>query len=432
MEEADLASLVGGILILLLIGVFSGFETALAGSNRSRIKQLAGENSPRRRTFDFLLFEQARVISLIGLWKIILVVLLTGLTVYSFSVKIETSSRILLYSVLLVILLTLLVSFTFRHFALRRSEIYLLSLYPLTSFIARSLRLWNRFFSKEVKTDGLAGKFDESDFSTALSEENIRMMVTAGQEHGILEEDESEMIHSIFEFGDTIAREIMIPRVDIVSVEANTPITRALDVYLKNGFSRLPVYEDNIDNIIGIANLKDLVNVLHENRDDLSLMDLARPAYFVPGNKKIDELLREMQATKHQMVIVVDEYGGTDGLITTEDIVEEIVGEILDEYDREVPPVIRMPDGTWMVDAGTVIEDVNDELGTTIPTGDEYETIGGYVYGLLGHVPEEKEYIESNGLKITVEKIQRHRIKRLKLEKLPQEIIVEKEPGNNN
>ncbi|MCL5037447.1 MAG: hemolysin family protein [Chloroflexi bacterium] len=334
MEEADLASLAGGILLLLLTGLLAGFETALAGSHRPRIKEIVGDNSSRGWTYDFLLFEQSKVISLTGFWKFVLVVLLTGLTVSRGFVGIGMTVQVLLYSLLIVVLLVILVSFIFRHFASKRPEKYLISLYPLAYLIAQSLRLWDRLLkgdSKEKKN----GRDKEDDFSSSLTEENIRMMVTAGQEHGFLEEEEGEMIHSIFEFGDTIAREVMVPRVDMICVEADTPISEAVGVFLKYGFSRLPVYEGNIDNIIGIANLKDLVKVLHENKPDTGLRSLLRPAFFVPGNKKIDELLREMQAGKQQIAVVVDEYGGTDGLITTEDIVEEIVGEIIDEYDRE-------------------------------------------------------------------------------------------------
>ncbi len=247
-----------------------------------------------------------------------------------------------------------------------------------------------------------------------VTEEDIRLLVDTGQG---LEESEKEMIHSIFELSETLAREIMVPRVDVVGVEVRTPLDQVLDLCLEKGLSRLPVFEGTVDNVVGIVMSKDLLLRLREGRMATPLSEIARPPYFVPGSKRVDELLRDMQHKKVAMAIVVDEYGGTDGIITMEDLIEEIVGEISDEYDKEERKIEPREDGTVSVDAGMVIEDVNALLDTDLPT-DEYETIGGYVYGLLGHIPRDGESSEVDGVRIRVEQVQRQRIKRVHVARL--------------
>jgi CBS domain containing-hemolysin-like protein len=240
------------------------------------------------------------------------------------------------------------------------------------------------------------------------------MMVEEASSQGVLAEEEKEMIHSVIELSDTIAREIMIPRLDIVAVEVNTPLTKVLDAAITHGLSRLPVFEETVDKVIGIVHTKDLLSLLREKKMDTPLKDNIRHAYFTPGSKKIDEMLREMQREKVAMAIVVDEYGGTDGLVTIEDIIEEIVGDITDEYDKEINSIELMDDGSYMVDAKTNIEDVNAELHIDLPT-DEFETLAGYVYGLTGHIPHNGETIKADNITITVEKVIRQRISRVKI-----------------
>jgi CBS domain containing-hemolysin-like protein len=249
----------------------------------------------------------------------------------------------------------------------------------------------------------------ESD--SGVTEDDIRLMVEAGRD---LEESEKEMIHSIFELSETIAREIMVPRVDMVVVEKGMSLTEVLDRCLEKGLSRLPVYEETIDNVVGIVTAKDLLFQLREGRMETRLEEIIRPAFFVPASKRVDELLRDMQREKVAMAIVVDEYGGTDGLLTMEDLIEEIVGEIADEYDKEEPAIELLKDGSVLVDAKLIIEDVNQALDIDLPA-DEYETVGGYVYGLLGHVPKEGEKAEVDGLVVHVQQVERQRITRLRI-----------------
>lgn len=254
--------------------------------------------------------------------------------------------------------------------------------------------------------------------SPLVTEGDVLQLVEASKAQGVLEQGEAEMIHSIIEFGDTIAREVMVPRVDIAAVPLEMPLEEVVDRMIERGFSRLPVFRDSIDQVVGLVYSKDLLAAERQNRTDTPLQDLIRPAKFVPGSKTVNLILRELQQEKVAMAIVVDEYGGTEGLLTMEDILEEIVGEITDEYDPENPPtVIREQSGSALVDAKMILEDVNATLSLSLPV-DEYETLGGYVYGLLGRVPAQGESIEVDGLRLEVAGVDRQRITSVRLSRL--------------
>jgi putative hemolysin len=250
-----------------------------------------------------------------------------------------------------------------------------------------------------------------------ITEDDIRTLVDVGAEQKVLEEQERDLIHSIIEFGDTIAREVMTPRPDMICVDVAQPTTRALDLVIAEGYSKLPVYEDTIDNVIGVVHDRELlISLANGTIASAPMRSLMRPVTHVPETKRISELLREMQRGKFSLAIVVDEYGGTAGLVTMEDLLEEIVGEIRDEHDEgeEEPIVVIAPDES-VVDAGMNIEDVNDKLGTNIPHED-FETIGGYTVGLFGRLPREGEEIAAgNGVKLRVERTRGKRILRVRV-----------------
>ncbi len=231
-----------------------------------------------------------------------------------------------------------------------------------------------------------------------VTEEDIRTLVNVGAEQRVIEEEEREMIHSVIEFGDTIVREVMTPRPAMVAVSIDDSPRRALDVVIAEGYSKLPVYQESKDDIVGVVHDRELLIALANGTiSHTSLRSLMRNAPHVPETKKSAELLREMQRDKFSLASVVDEYGGTAGLVTMEDLLEEIVGEIRDEHDEdEQEPIHIVSDEEAIVEAGTNIEDVNAKLGTTIPTED-FETIGGYVVGLFGRLPSEGEEIRADG-----------------------------------
>jgi CBS domain containing-hemolysin-like protein len=245
-----------------------------------------------------------------------------------------------------------------------------------------------------------------------ITEEEIKTLVDAGQEGGVLEEGEKEMIYSVFDIGETLAREVMVPRIDMAAVDAETPMLEAADVVIQHGHSRIPVYQGTIDHIVGILYAKDLLRVLRrEGRGGgIHLTDLTRPAYFVPETKKVDELLRELRQRRVHMAIVIDEYGGTAGLVTIEDILEEIVGEIRDEYDEsEQPMVTPVGEHEYVFDSRIPIDDVNDLLGVKL-SDEESDTLGGLIYNRLGKVPKPGDILEVEGLRLKVLDVQDRRI----------------------
>jgi CBS domain containing-hemolysin-like protein len=242
-----------------------------------------------------------------------------------------------------------------------------------------------------------------------VTEEEIRQMADVAADEDVIESEERRLIHSIFEFGDTVVREVMKPRPDMVAIDAAATIEEGIERAIEGGFSRIPAFEDSTDNIIGIAFLKDLVHRARAGEGGSPVREALREAVFVPEQKRVAELLREMQKDQFHMAIVIDEYGGTSGLVTLEDLLEEIVGEIADEYDLDEPAVEHLADGALRVPGSTPIDDVSEELGVELPDT-EWDTVGGLVFNLLGHVPDEGECVRFQGLEFRTEQVQGRRI----------------------
>lgn len=253
-----------------------------------------------------------------------------------------------------------------------------------------------------------------------VTEEELRLLVTVGEEEGVLEEAETEMIHSIFEFADTPVREVMIPRIDIVALETDTTVEQAVDLALQGGLSRIPVYEGTIENITGVLYTKDMLKQLREGHDALPIRDLVRPAYFVPETKKLDDLLLEIRQKRVHMVIVIDEYGSVSGLVTIEDLVEEIVGDIKDEYDQEETLYERVNDHEYIVSAKLSIDEFNDLMGTKLENED-YDTLGGFLYAQLDKIPVAGDTITFEHHRFTILSTRGRRIVRVRVELVPKE-----------
>jgi putative hemolysin len=255
-----------------------------------------------------------------------------------------------------------------------------------------------------------------------VTEEEIRQMADVAASEAAIETEERELIHSIFEFGDTVVREVMLPRPDMIAVEADATVDEGIGLAIEAGKSRLPAFDDSHDNIVGLVFLKDLVARSTAGEGSEPVRRSLRAAHYVPESKRVAELLREMQTEKFHMAIVVDEYGGTAGLVTMEDLLEEIVGEITDEYDVEEPQVERLPDGTLRVPGRTPIDEVNELLDADLPQ-DEWDTVGGLVFNALGHVPIENECVREHNLEFCAERVQGRRIVSVLIRPLPVEAI---------
>ena len=249
-----------------------------------------------------------------------------------------------------------------------------------------------------------------------VSEQELLALADVAVEEDVIEREERQLIHSIIEFGDTVVREVMIPRPDMVAIEARATVNDAMEVVMAAGYSRIPVYDQGIDDVVGIVFVKDLMRAEREGRTAEEVRNLVREAHFVPETKRVTELLREMQRGKFHIAVVVDEYGGTAGLVTLEDLIEELVGEIVDEFDVEEPGVEELGNGDVRVNARMPIDEVNDLLKADLPTGD-WDSVGGLVFNLLGHVPTEGEAVEVDGHRLVAEKVQGRRIGRVRITK---------------
>jgi CBS domain containing-hemolysin-like protein len=252
----------------------------------------------------------------------------------------------------------------------------------------------------------------------AVTEAELISLVEAGQQDGVLEQDEHKMIVSIIRLGDTLVREIMIPRIAILALDVNTPIEQAADALIKSGHSRVPVYDDSVDTVLGLLYAKDLLRVWREGNQIGSLQDLLREAYFVPEAKKVDELLEELQARRIHIAIVVDEFGGVAGLVTMEDIVEEIVGEIRDEYDQSEELLVQAINENEYVFHGRIdLDDFNDLLGTVLPKS-EADTLGGYIFNHIGRVPAVGDKFQVDPIELTIEQISGQSIRKVRAQRI--------------
>jgi putative hemolysin len=247
-----------------------------------------------------------------------------------------------------------------------------------------------------------------------VSESELLALADVATEEEVIEQSERVLIHSIIEFGDTVVREVMVPRPDMRSIEAQTSVSEALSVAMQVGFSRLPVYKENIDDVVGIAYAKDLMRLERGSRGREPVAEHVREARFVPETKRVASLMREMQDHTYHLAIVVDEYGGTAGLVTLEDLIEELVGEIVDEFDTEEPQIKRLAGGDVSVSARLPVDELEELLGTELPSGG-WDTVGGLVFDLLGHVPQQGESVVFDGLRLVAERVQGNRIGRVRV-----------------
>ncbi len=399
------------IILLLLSGFFSGSETAFMAVNRVKIKDMANEGDLKAQNVEELLKNETRLLTTI---------LIGNNLVNIASSAIATAIAIELFGNKGVGIATGVVTFLILVFG----EITPKSLgnkkaIKFSRFVSSYLLLLEKLLSPVIKVfTVLIERFiGESNLikSAFLSEEEIRRFVNVSEEEGVIKEIESEMIHSIFDFDDTLVREIMVPRIDIVCISKEATIEEIVEVAVENGHSRIPVYENNIDDIGGLIYVKDLLNLILKDDKEYTLEDFIKPIYFIPETKPINQLLAEMKRRKEHMAIVLDEYGGTSGLITIEDLLEEIVGDIQDEYDLEPQKIELLNEKELMVEGAVDIDKINQILPEPLPDSEEYETISGLVLHYLGYFPDEGEKIDINNYTVKIDEIIEHRIEKIKI-----------------
>lgn len=379
-------------LLLLLEGFFSGSEMALVSCDRIKIRHQAGEGSRGAQVAQRLLErpDQLLATTLVGtnLCVVTNSAVVALLCIYLLGEGREYYATILL-TPLVLLFGEMVPKAYFRQHADRLAPILARPLYlclrsfaPLTAIVHRvsTLLLTPLRISPEEQ-------------DPYITREELKLLVREGNRQAALDTDERRMIHKIIHFGETTVQEAMIPLIEVVAIAADAKVAEAVAVVIEHYYSRIPVYEERIDNIVGIVHAFDLLSADPE----MPVRHLMRTAYYVPETKLVDDLLQEMQRGRIHMAMVVDEYGGVVGIVTVEDLLEEIVGEIEDEYDEDPPPLRRLADGSYIIDVRIEVDRFTEELGIQLPEG-EYETLGGFLLSILQKIPEVGEEVQYGGM----------------------------------
>lgn len=405
-----------------LATLFSAAETAVGAVRRPRLQQLQEEGIPSVHVLYQLMEHSTGLVAtaqlIVTASMVAATTLLVGVFGPPFGEQLHSpgGALLLLMALALVVWLVLVVQVG-RALGMRHAEAVALGMAPVVraniTFLAPFVLALTSLGNALTGRAGVASR----DTAGAVTEAGIILQVDVAEEAGVLEEDEGEMIRSIFEFGDTVAREIMVPRIDMTAAEARQSLAQVVDQAIAAGHSRIPIYKESVDHITGIFYVKDALRFLRDKRTDIKVGEVMRPAYFVPETKKLDELLHEMQTRRVHVAIVVDEYGGTAGLVTIEDILEEIVGEIQDEFDPEEVRLFHINDRESVVDAQLTLDDVNDMLSLALEA-DDVDTLGGFVYAKLGRVPTKGDEVVADGAQLIVEDVEGNRINRIRVVRL--------------
>lgn len=410
--------LVSGVSILMA-AFFAASETAVVFANKTHLRQLAEGGHIRAAAALKLIKERDRLHTTLLLAENFFIVLAATLcTVTALHLFTGDLVAILVTSISLTVVVVLVAKLAPKGLTARDPDrLALLVVRPLQlvvtllSPLARLLAVAADFFAGP----GLQGM----SCTAVVTEEDIKAMINLGEEGGSLNEEEKELLHKVFEFGDTLASEAMRPRTEIVSVTADVTLQQVLGLVSEHGFSRYPVIEDTVDTVVGILYIKDIVVSLAAGdikRED-GIRDFIRPAYFIPENKRVSELLSEMQRERFQIAIVIDEYGGTAGLVTLEDLIEEIVGSIHDELDTEEKEVQIVDEKNFMVAGQSGLDEVNELLGASLQSKD-FNTLGGFVFGLFGRMPKVGEQLKYKNLKFEILELEGRKINKVKITKL--------------
>ncbi len=410
-----LVDLVLVIVVLVLLAASAGLalaETSLVRTNRAKALALV-EDDRRGAKVLLRLTEHPQ-----GFLNPVLLLVLICQLVVATLVGILASDLFGPWGVVAALVFEIVVIFVLgeavpKNWAVRHPERAALASAP---FVSALVRFWPvRIVSRALiglanLIIGEGGQY----LGSGVTESELLAMADVAVEGDVIETEERALIHSIIEFGDTVVREVMVPRPDMVTIDADTSIESALERALEAGFSRMPVIERQVDDVVGIAYIKDMIEKVRAGQGGEAVRSHLRPAHFVPETKRVSSLMREMQAETFHQAVVVNEYGGTAGLVTLEDLIEELVGEIVDEFDVEEPPVEELGAGELRVSARLVIDEVNELIDADLPTG-AWDTVGGLVFDLLGHVPEPGEAVTVDGVRLVADRVNNRRIERVRI-----------------
>jgi len=431
MNSSILLQLFVLVLLVSTNAFLAASEIALISLNDKKVKKMAEEGNKKAKILEKLISEPSKFLATIQIGITLSGLLASAFASESFADKLTELimstnlpfDKSIVKGVILLLITMVLSYFTLVFGELVPKRIAMQKPEKISMIVIKPLYALSRITIPIVKFLSLSTNFvirlfggDPNINEKNITEEEIRMMVDAGEEEGVILDSEKEMIDNIFEFDDTIVSEVMTHRTDMVAVPIDATLDEIMDIIISEKFTRLPVYEDTIDNIIGILHAKDLLKYVNKDaQGKFNLKEIIRQPYFVPESKKTDELFKDLQKSKTHMAIVIDEYGGTAGLVTIEDLIEEIVGNIFDEYDEEEKEIEKIDDTTYVIDGTVNLDMVKECLEVDLPV-EEYDTLSGFIVGQLGRIPkeEEKPVIEFNNVVFKVERVDEKRISKVK------------------
>ena len=404
-----------GLLVILLIGsgFFSASETALMSLSRIKIRHMEEDGVRGAKLVSSLLENSNRLLSSILVGNNIVNIAATSISTSLF-ITIWGEQGVAAATALMTVLVLIFGEITPKTISANSPE-------KVSIFVAKPIKVFMVILSPIVWVFNVITKVifkllgvDDDGVKPFITEEELKTMVNVSHEEGVLEMEEREIINNVFEFGDMQAKESMVQRLDMIAIDLEDSYDEIIELFKQEKLSRMPVYEETIDDIIGILNIKDIIFLSNEEIENFDIKQYIRDPFFTYEFKKITQLLEEMKREKSQMAIVVDEYGGTAGLITIEDLVEVIVGDIEDEYDEEEDEIQVISPTEYLVEGSTKISDVNEILDIELES-EEFDSIGGYIIGYIKHIPEENELIEVDGIKFNIESVDKNRIKKIRI-----------------
>ena len=403
------------LLIILLIGsgFFSASETALMSLSKIKMRHMEEDGVKGAKLVSTLIEDSNRLLTSILIGNNIVNIAATSITTSLFTAMLGAQG-VAIATGLMTVLVLIFGEITPKTISANNPEKASLVVAKPIKFFVTILTPIVWIFNIITKVIFKLFGVDDKGVKPFITEEELKTMVNVSHEEGLLEMEEREIINNVFEFGDMQAKEAMVQRLDIVAIDMEDSYDEIIELFKTEKLSRMPVYEETIDDIIGILNIKDIIFLSDEEIENFDIKKYMREAFFTYEFKKITQLLEEMKKDKSQMAIVVDEYGGTAGLITIEDLVEVIVGDIEDEYDEEEDEIQVISPNEFLVDGSTKISDVNEILNIELES-EEFDSIGGYIIGYIRHIPEENEIIEMDNIKFNIESVDKNRIKKIRI-----------------
>ncbi|WP_301282296.1 HlyC/CorC family transporter [Intestinibacter bartlettii] len=404
-----------GLLVVLLLGsgFFSASETSLMSLSKIRIRYMEDEGVKGAKLVSSLIEKSSDLLSSILVGNNIVNIAATSVSTSLF-ISIFGDGGVAIATAVMTVLVLIFGEITPKTIAANSPEKIAVAVSKPISVIMKITKpivwVFNLLTGIIFKIMGI----ENDGVKPFITEEELKAMVNVSHEEGVLEMEEREIINNVFQFGDMQAKEAMIQRLDMVAIDIEDSYDEIIELFKSEKLSRLPVYHESIDDIVGILNIKDIIFLSDEEIDNFNIKDYIREAFFTYEFKKITQLLEEMKKEKTQMAIVVDEYGGTAGLLTIEDLVEVIVGDIDDEYDEEEEEITKVSDNEYLVEGSTKISDVNEQLGINFES-EEFDSIGGFIIGYLKRIPEENELIEVENVKFKIESIDKNRINKIRI-----------------